>query len=120
TVSSSQAEERVRVLSPKLIWVELSPNPEHALSLLSVLKEKFPSINIFVSSPVPDPALIRASYRLGASDFLDAERWKTDLPAAIESIAPGREKATNKLWLLPLVIIAISILIGLTLWTLPR
>ncbi len=86
TVSGSMAREQIGSLHPKLVWIELSPAPVRGLSLLAELRETFPQLYFFVSYDVPDPELIRTAYRLGASDFLDAERWRTDLPAAVQSI----------------------------------
>ncbi len=86
TVSGGMAREQIGSLHPKLCWIELSPAPVRGLSLLAELREAFPEIYFFVSYEVPDPELIRTAYRLGASDFLDAERWRTDLPAAVQSI----------------------------------
>lgn len=86
TVAGSMAREQIGSLHPKLVWIELSPAPVRGLSLLAELREAFPEIYFFVSYEVPDPELIRTAYRLGASDFLDAERWRTDLPAAVQSI----------------------------------
>jgi pilus assembly protein CpaE len=86
TVSGSMAREQIGSLHPKLVWIELSPAPVRGLSLLAELRETFPQLYFFVSYEVPDPELIRTAYRLGASDFLDAERWRTDLPAAVQSI----------------------------------
>lgn len=87
TVSGGMAREQISGLHPKLVWIELSPAPVRGLSLLAELREAFPQMYFFVSYEVPDPELIRTAYRLGAADFLDAERWRTDLPAAVQSIA---------------------------------
>lgn len=86
TVAGGMAREQIGSLHPKLVWIELSPAPVRGLSLLAELRECFPQLYFFVSYEVPDPELIRTAYRLGASDFLDAERWRTDLPAAVQSI----------------------------------
>jgi DNA-binding NarL/FixJ family response regulator len=74
TVSGGMAREQIGSLHPKLVWIELSPAPVRGLSLLAELREAFPQLYFFVSYEVPDPELIRTAYRLGASDFLDAER----------------------------------------------
>ncbi|MBX9877953.1 MAG: AAA family ATPase [Candidatus Obscuribacterales bacterium] len=86
TVAGGMAREQIASLHPKLVWIELSPAPVRGLSLLAELREAYPQLYFFVSYEVPDPELIRTAYRLGASDFLDAERWRTDLPAAVQSI----------------------------------
>ncbi len=86
TVAGGMAREQIGSLHPKLIWIELSPAPVRGLSLLAELRETYPNLYFFVSYEIADPELIRTAYRLGASDFLDAERWRTDLPAAVQSI----------------------------------
>jgi DNA-binding NarL/FixJ family response regulator len=96
------AIERVQKLQPALVWLELAPDPEKALKLVAELKNKFPKIPILVSYDVADPDLIRKSYRLGVLDFLDAERWRTDLPAAIAILQPGRKRrlmTSQVIWL---------------------
>ena len=115
TVSIADALAKARFLSPKLIWIELSPNPDRALALLADLKQNLPKTNIFVSYDVPDAQLIRDSYRLGASDFLDAERWKTDFGAALKAILPRQKQTTLPLFLvvalLMLVVLALALFI---------
>lgn len=86
TVSGGLAREQIASLRPGLVWIELSPAPVRFLSLLAELREVYPQTYFFISYEVPDPELIRTSYRLGATDFLDAERWRTDLPAAVQSM----------------------------------
>jgi pilus assembly protein CpaE len=95
TVSGALAQEQIASLHPKLVWVELSPAPVRCLSLLSELKEAHPDIFFLASYEVPDPELVRTAYRLGASDFLDAERWSTDLPIAIQGILLKNQGGTN-------------------------
>jgi two-component system alkaline phosphatase synthesis response regulator PhoP len=116
TVSIANAVEKARLRSPQLIWIELSPDPVRALALLGDLREKFPLTNIFVSYDVPDAKLIRASYRLGASDFLDAQRWRTDLGAALQSIQPGQKQASFTVFL----VLWVSVLLTLAWWLLHR
>jgi pilus assembly protein CpaE len=101
TVSGALAQEQIASLHPKLVWVELSPAPVRGLSLLSELKEEYPDVFFLASYEVPDPELVRTAYRLGASDFLDAERWAADLPIAIQSLmvknqAGGNNKTPGK------------------------
>jgi pilus assembly protein CpaE len=86
TVSGALAQEQIASLHPKLVWIELSPAPVRGLSLLAELKEAHPDVYFLASYEVPDPELVRTAYRLGASDFLDSERWTTDLPVAIQSL----------------------------------
>jgi hypothetical protein len=55
---------------------------------------------------VLDAELVRASFRLGAFDFLDAERWRTDIGAAIQSINPqNRNKAQPTILAIALIIL---------------
>ncbi len=76
------AREQIGSLHPKLVWIELSPAPVRGLSLLAELRETFLKSISSSATKSQIPNLIRTAYRLGASDFLDAERWRTDLPAA--------------------------------------
>ena len=95
TVSGALAQEQIATLQPKLVWIELSPAPVRGLSLLAELKEANPDVFFFASYEVPDPELVRTAYRLGASDFLDAERWATDLPIAIQSLVLKNQAGPN-------------------------
>lgn len=88
------------------MWLELGPDPQKALSLLAQLKEHFPKTPVLVSHNVSDPELIRKSFRLGALDFLDPDRWRTDLPAAIASLQPGRKQSHTLALLLWLAVMA--------------
>lgn len=115
TVSTAGAGEKVQSLSPALIWLELSPDPDHALLVLADLKERFPQTRTFVSYDRAEAKLIRASYRLGASEFLDAGSWKTDLAAALGSMQPGQKRAPFPV--LPFLIIALLVVVALLCWS---
>jgi DNA-binding NarL/FixJ family response regulator len=95
-VSTANALESVRLIHPKLVWIELGPHPQRAFSVLADVKTNFPQVHVFVSYDKADPALIRASYRLGASDFLDAERWRMELPAAVKMIQPQKQHPVRR------------------------
>jgi DNA-binding NarL/FixJ family response regulator len=101
TVPIHLALEKARLLSPKLIWLELSPDPDKSLSLLAELREKIPQAKIFVSHDVADAKLIQASYRLGAADFLDADHPVVTLLVYLCAVS---EPALLLLWVLPMVL----------------
>jgi DNA-binding NarL/FixJ family response regulator len=102
TVLTEKAEEKAYFLHPKVIWLELSPDPQHALTVLANLKERNPDATILVSFDKADADLINASYRLGADDFLDVERWNRDFDAVIKKLQPAKKRGP---WALFLVII---------------
>ncbi len=112
TLSIASAAEKIRILNAKIIWLELAPAPENALALLAELKEKFPRAAVLVSYDKPDVTLMRASYRLGASDFLDPERWKTDLGAALEHIEPGPKRRPASQF----IVVAVAALMAFIWW----
>lgn len=88
TVCIDEALEKIGFLQPRLVWIDLSPDPDRSLPLIKRARDLLPQTNIFVSYDYPDPVLIKKAYDLGAADFLDPERWKTDLPAALVPILP--------------------------------
>jgi DNA-binding NarL/FixJ family response regulator len=99
SVSTVSAEEKVRIMHPRVVWIDLSPDPDRGLALLTRVKSLSPKTHVFVSYDTPRADLIKSAYRLGAADFLDAERWRTDLPAALKAIrlqTMGKAAKTSK------------------------
>jgi hypothetical protein len=79
--------EETRKLKPDIVWIELSPDPNELLGLLTDLRhENVWHSTIFVSFEKPDVSIIRQSYRLGATDCLDSARWQSDLGAAMQAL----------------------------------
>lgn len=86
TTSTHDSIEKIRETEPKLVWIELTPNPDQVIKLLSVLKTQFPSVYYLVSNDELNGALVKTSMQLGAVDFLDSKTWNDQLPDVIARI----------------------------------
>ncbi|MDZ4835170.1 MAG: hypothetical protein SGJ27_15445 [Candidatus Melainabacteria bacterium] len=86
TTSTQDSIEKIRETEPKLVWIELTPNPEQVIKLLSVLKTQFPSVYYLVSNDELNGALVKTSMQMGAVDFLDSKTWNDQLPDVITRI----------------------------------
>lgn len=86
TTSTHDSIEKIRETDPKLVWIELAPNPDQVIKLLSVLKTQFPSVYYLVSNEELNGALVKTSMQMGAVDFLDAKTWNDQLPDVISRI----------------------------------
>lgn len=100
TSSRQSAPDKVAELHPKLVWIELAPDPEQGLTLLSELKQHFPEIHFLVSNETLDGALVKSSMNKGAVDFLDDKTVRAQLPDVIGRIAAkeiAHKQAMDKL-----------------------
>lgn len=86
TISLDKAMHRIKQHSPQLLWIDLQAAPAAGLSLLGTCKRTYPALAVLVSHGVTDPELVRTTYRLHGSDYLDDASWNTDLHPAIERI----------------------------------
>jgi len=86
TTSTHDSIEKIRETDPKLVWIELTPNPDQVIKLLSVLKTQFPSVYYLVSNDELNGALVKTSMQMGAIDFLDSKTWNDQLPDVISRI----------------------------------
>ncbi len=86
TVNRQSAAKQISALSPKLVWIELAPEPMKALTMLGDLREQHPKIQFLVSNETLDGGLIKTSMQLGATDFLDSQTWKDQLPDVIKRV----------------------------------
>jgi len=96
----ANAKERVTELHPKLVWIELAPDPEAGLVLLSELKQLFPETHYLVGNEVLDGALVKSAMNKGAVDFLDDKSVVAQLPDVIGRIAAkeiAHKQAMDKL-----------------------
>lgn len=94
------AKERVSELHPKLVWIELAPDPEAGLHLLSELKQLFPETHYIVGHEVLDGSLVKSAMNKGAVDFLDDKSVIAQLPDVIGRIAAkeiAHKQAMDKL-----------------------
>lgn len=92
TVNRQSAAKQITALSPKLVWIELAPEPMKALTLLGDLREQHPKIQFLVSNETLDGGLIKTSMQLGATDFLDSQTWKDQLPDVVKRVVIKAEQ----------------------------
>ncbi|HNB23140.1 MAG TPA: hypothetical protein PKZ32_11995 [Candidatus Melainabacteria bacterium] len=92
TVNRQSAAKQITALSPKLVWIELAPEPMKALTLLGDLREQHPKIQFLVSNETLDGGLIKTSMQLGAADFLDTQTWKDQLPDVVKRVVLKAEQ----------------------------
>ncbi len=92
TVNRQTAAKQIAALSPKLVWIELAPEPMKALTLLGDLREQHPKIQFLVSNESLDGGLIKTSMQLGATDFLDSQTWKDQLPDVVKRVVLKAEQ----------------------------
>ena len=85
-VSRHEAGKQISEFSPRLVWIELAPEPMKALTLLGDLREQHPKIHYLVSNETLDASLLKTSMQLGAADFLDAQTWQDQMPDVINRI----------------------------------
>lgn len=92
TVNRQSAAKQITALSPKLVWIELAPEPMKALTMLGDLREQHPKIQFLVSNETLDGGLIKTSMQLGATDFLDSQTWKDQLPDVVKRVVLKAEQ----------------------------
>ncbi len=100
STSRELAAEKVAEMHPKLVWIELSSDPEAGLNLLSELKQQFPDIHYLVSNHALEGTLVKSAMNKGAIDFLDAKSVREQLPDVIGRIAAkeiAHKQAIDKL-----------------------
>ncbi|HEY9784094.1 MAG TPA: hypothetical protein V6D17_01745 [Candidatus Obscuribacterales bacterium] len=85
-VSRHDAGKEISQRSPRLVWIELAPEPMKALTLLGDLREQHPKVHFLVSNETLDASLVKTSMQLGAADFLDAQTWRVQMPDVIKRI----------------------------------
>ncbi len=94
------AKERITELHPKVVWIELAPDPEAGLNLLSELKQLFPETHYLVGNEVLDGVLVKSAMSKGAVDFLDDKSVVNQLPDVIARVAAkeiAHKQAMDKL-----------------------
>jgi chemotaxis response regulator CheB len=84
--TSENAAKQVLESSPSVIWVELSPDPAKALTLLGELKEKYPTLQYLVSYDRLQPDLVKSAMQLGVIEYIDPDSAKRLLPDACARI----------------------------------
>ncbi|MGD9682015.1 MAG: hypothetical protein AB7W16_12595 [Candidatus Obscuribacterales bacterium] len=86
TTARESAESEIESKHPRIVWIELSSDPDTGLSLLSGLKEHHPEIHFLVSNETLEADLVKDSMHLGAVDFLDAKTWQDQLPDVMSRV----------------------------------
>jgi pilus assembly protein CpaE len=84
-VSLNLAATRLKLSRPDLVVVALSPEPEHALQVISELRT-LTTARILAVGPASDPKLIRRSYQMGVGEYLDEIDLEPELIAALERV----------------------------------
>jgi DNA-binding NarL/FixJ family response regulator len=86
TVSRQAAREQISNVQPKLVWLELAPEPNEAINLLSELSSHNPGTHFLVSYDTVNADLVKATMHLGVIDYLDPQSWQKQLPEAISRV----------------------------------
>lgn len=95
TIGRTKASENIATIHPKLVWLELAPEPIEAIALLSELRGHNPTTYFLVSYETLNADLVKATMQLGAVDYLDAQTWQQQLPEAITRLLV-KEKAAQE------------------------
>lgn len=74
--------DRLPQITPDLVVVVMSPNPERALLALNEAR-LLTQVRILAVGPASDPRLVLRTLRSGASDYLDETELDTELQAAL-------------------------------------
>ena len=95
TVSREAAREQISNIQPKLVWLELAPEPNKATELLNELLSHNPSTYFLVSYDTVNADLVKQTMHLGAIDYLDPQSWQKQLPEAVSRVL-SKEKAAHE------------------------
>jgi len=91
----NESMEKIRETNANLVWIELTPNPDQGIRLLTGLKEKFPQVHCLVSNEELDADLVKLTMQSGAVDFLDSKTWSDQLPDVIARIKVKEQAAVE-------------------------
>ncbi len=89
TVDRKTALKKIAEARPRFVWVELDPDPQSALKLLTEFKKKYPKVPFVASKSTLDAALTKSVYQMGALDFLDDQ---TGMDAQLALVIQQLEK----------------------------
>lgn len=95
TVSRQAASQQTLQQGIKVIWLELAPDPQKGLALLTELKEKYPKVHYLVSYATLQADLVKTAMQLGAVEYLDMPGAARLLAPAIARINQKEQTATN-------------------------
>jgi DNA-binding NtrC family response regulator len=94
SVSRNDAGQEMTDQSAKLVWLELDPEPDQGIALITDWKGQHPDIHFLVSYQTLNADLVKASMHAGAIDFLDSGTWKDQLPDVVTRVL-AKEKAAS-------------------------
>lgn len=95
TVSRQAASQQTLQQGIKVVWLELAPDPQKGLALMSELKEKYPKVHYLVSYETLQADLVKTAMQLGAVEYLDTAGAAQLLPPAIARINQKEQTATT-------------------------
>jgi DNA-binding NtrC family response regulator len=95
TVSRNTATQQTFQQGIKVIWIELSPDPEKGLALLNTLKDRYPKVHYLVSYETLQADLVKTAMQLGAVEYLDPQGAANLLPGAIARISSKEENVSS-------------------------
>jgi DNA-binding NtrC family response regulator len=95
TVSRINASQEITDQSAKLVWLELDPEPDEGIALLTDWKSQHSPIHFLVSYQTLNADLVKASMHAGAIDFLDAGTWQEQLPDVVTRVIAKEKAATE-------------------------
>ncbi|HEY9677455.1 MAG TPA: hypothetical protein V6C76_05575 [Drouetiella sp.] len=95
TVSRQAASQQALQQGIKVVWLELAPDPQAGLALLTELKDKYPKIHYLVSFETLQADLVKTAMQLGAVEYLDYAGAAQLLPPAIQRINAKEQTATT-------------------------
>lgn len=95
TVSRQAASQQTLQQGIKVVWLELAPDPQKGLALLSELKEKYPKVHYLVSYETLQADLVKTAMQLGAVEYLDMPGAAQLLPPAVARIDSKEHSATT-------------------------
>jgi DNA-binding NarL/FixJ family response regulator len=96
TVGRNTATQQTFQQGIKVIWIELAPDPEKGLALLSTLRERYPKVHYLVSHDTLQADLVKTAMQLGAVEYLDSQGAANLLPGAIARISSKEESASSQ------------------------
>lgn len=86
TVARQAAAQQIKDSSPKVVWVELAPDPDAGLKLLAELKEQNQDVQFLVSYERLQADLVKSAMQHGAVEYIDPDGAHRLLPGAVARI----------------------------------
>lgn len=88
TVDRKTAIKKIGDFRPRLVWVELDPDPQSAVKFLNDFRKKHAKVPFVASKSTLDAALTKTVYQLGGLDFLDDQTgMEAQLAVVLQQLA---------------------------------